>query len=72
MLDLVETVFSRYGIRNLRYDGSMNRAARDFVLAQFRKPEGPQVICIRCDFQLFQTCNSFSYVGIARSAVALV
>lgn len=47
MLDLVETVFDRHGIRRLRYDGSMNREARDFVLAQFRKADGPRVICIR-------------------------
>ena len=47
MLDLVETIFSRYGIQNLRYDGKMNREAREAVLSRFRKPGGPRVILIR-------------------------
>lgn len=48
MLDLVEILFSRYGLQNLRYDGKMNREAREAVLARFRKPGGPKVILIRC------------------------
>ncbi len=47
MLDLVETLFSRHGIQNLRFDGSMNREAREAVLSQFRKSGGPRVILIR-------------------------
>ena len=47
MLDLIETMFPRYGIQNLRYDGKMNREAREAVLARFRKPGGPKVILIR-------------------------
>lgn len=47
MLDLVEMVFARYGIQNLRYDGSMDRGAREAVLARFRQPGGPRVILIR-------------------------
>ncbi len=47
MLDLVEILFSRHGIQNLRYDGKMNREAREAVLARFRKPGGPKVILIR-------------------------
>jgi SNF2 family DNA or RNA helicase len=47
MLDLVEILFSRYGIRSLRYDGRMDRTARDSTLATFRKPGGPKVILIR-------------------------
>lgn len=47
MLDLVEILFSRYGIQSLRYDGKMNREARETVLAMFRKSGGPKVILIR-------------------------
>ena len=47
MLDLVETLFMRYGIQTLRFDGSMRRESREAVLAQFRKPGGPHVILIR-------------------------
>jgi hypothetical protein len=47
MLDLVEILFSRYGIQNLRYDGKMDRAARDTTLATFKKSGGPKVILIR-------------------------
>ncbi|CAL1697769.1 unnamed protein product [Somion occarium] len=46
MLDLIETLFSRYGIQNLRYDGKMNREAREAVLARFRKSGGPRVMLI--------------------------
>ncbi|KAG1894583.1 SNF2 family N-terminal domain-containing protein [Suillus fuscotomentosus] len=46
MLDLIETLFSRYGIRSLRYDGSMNRISRDNTLATFKRPDGPKVILI--------------------------
>ena len=48
MLDLVEKLFSRYGIRSLRYDGSMDRNSRDAALATFKKAGGPKVILIRC------------------------
>jgi SNF2 family DNA or RNA helicase len=47
MLDLVESVFLRNGIQNLRYDGSMNREAREYVLSKFKQPGGPRVILIR-------------------------
>ncbi|EKM52744.1 uncharacterized protein PHACADRAFT_211962 [Phanerochaete carnosa HHB-10118-sp] len=46
MLDLVESIFIRNGVQNLRYDGSMNREAREYVLARFRQPGGPRVILI--------------------------
>ncbi|KAI0337147.1 hypothetical protein BDW22DRAFT_1410049 [Trametopsis cervina] len=46
MLDLVEMMFARYGTQSLRYDGSMDRAAREAVLARFRQPGGPRVILI--------------------------
>ncbi|KAK7677163.1 hypothetical protein QCA50_019872 [Cerrena zonata] len=46
MLDLIETLFARYGIQSLRYDGKMTREAREAVLARFRKPGGPKVILI--------------------------
>ncbi|KAG1859721.1 SNF2 family N-terminal domain-containing protein [Suillus subluteus] len=46
MLDLVETLFSRYGIRSLRYDGSMDRISRDNTLVTFKRHDGPKVILI--------------------------
>lgn len=46
MLDLIETLFSRYGIRSLRYDGSMDRISRDNALATFKRHDGPKVILI--------------------------
>ncbi|GJE92995.1 SNF2 family N-terminal domain-containing protein [Phanerochaete sordida] len=46
MLDLVESIFIRNGIQNLRYDGSMGRDARDYVLKRFKQPGGPRVILI--------------------------
>jgi SNF2 family DNA or RNA helicase len=49
MLDLIERIFSRHGIRSLRFDGSMDRAARDLTLATFKQCGGPKVILIRSD-----------------------
>ncbi|CDO69944.1 hypothetical protein BN946_scf184836.g18 [Trametes cinnabarina] len=46
MLDLCEQLFARHGIRNLRYDGPMSRDAREYTLAQFRRPGGPKVILV--------------------------
>lgn len=46
MLDLIETIFSRYGIRSLRYDGSMDRISRDNALVTFKRHDGPKVILI--------------------------
>ncbi|KZV69422.1 hypothetical protein PENSPDRAFT_676105 [Peniophora sp. CONT] len=46
MLDLVEHVFSRYGIRSLRYDGSMTRENRERTLIEFRHAGSPKVILI--------------------------
>lgn len=50
MLDLVETLFRRYGISSVRYDGKMDRAAREKALATFKRHDGPKVILIstRC------------------------
>lgn len=48
MLDLVEKLFSRYGIRSLRYDGKMDRNSRENALSTFKKAGGPKVILIRC------------------------
>ncbi|CCL99823.1 uncharacterized protein FIBRA_01847 [Fibroporia radiculosa] len=67
MLDLLETLFARYGIRSLRFDGKMNREARELVLAQFRKAGGIRIILIRhvlctCAFTLraeqMRTCST--------------
>lgn len=46
MLDLIEMIFSRYGIRSLRYDGSMDRISRDNALVTFKRHDGPKVILI--------------------------
>ncbi|TDL27983.1 hypothetical protein BD410DRAFT_781917 [Rickenella mellea] len=46
MLDLIEILFERHGIQFLRYDGKMNREARDSALATFRKAGGPRVMII--------------------------
>lgn len=46
MLDLIEVLFSRHGIRSLRFDGKMDRTSRDRTLVQFRKADGPKVILI--------------------------
>jgi SNF2 family DNA or RNA helicase len=47
MLDLIEIVFSRHGIQSTRFDGTMSKASRDQVLAQFKRPGRPNVILIR-------------------------
>ncbi|KAL0066241.1 hypothetical protein AAF712_006672 [Marasmius tenuissimus] len=46
MLDLVETLFSRHGIRSVRFDGSMDRHSRESALSIFKSPIGPKVILI--------------------------
>ncbi|KAI9457065.1 SNF2 family N-terminal domain-containing protein [Russula earlei] len=46
MLDLLETLLARYGIRNLRYDGKMRSEARDAALMAFRRTGSPRVILI--------------------------
>jgi SNF2 family DNA or RNA helicase len=46
MLDLVESLFIRYGIQSLRYDGKMRTDAREAALVAFRRIGGPRVILI--------------------------
>ncbi|VDB88476.1 unnamed protein product [Peniophora sp. CBMAI 1063] len=46
MLDLVEHLFNRYGIRSLRYDGSMTRENRERAIIEFRHAGSPKVILI--------------------------
>ncbi|THV01709.1 hypothetical protein K435DRAFT_836766 [Dendrothele bispora CBS 962.96] len=46
MLDLIETLFSRHGVRSVRYDGKMDRISREHALAVFKRPDGPKVILI--------------------------
>lgn len=53
MLDLIEKLFARYGIRSLRYDGSMDRHAREVALSTFKRAGGPKVILIRCVHSYF-------------------
>lgn len=47
VLDLVETLFARRGIQNLRYDGKMDKGSREIALATFKKPGGPKVLLLR-------------------------
>ena len=47
-MDLVETLFARRGIQNLRYDGKMDKGSREIALATFKKPGGPKVLLLRC------------------------
>ena len=64
MLDLVEKLFARHGIRSLRYDGSMDRHARECALSTFKKAGGPKVILIRsvmfAMISIFFSLNLFS------------
>lgn len=46
MLDLIENLFTRYGVQSMRYDGKMSREARDRVIVDFRKHGSPRVILI--------------------------
>ncbi|EEB94412.1 hypothetical protein MPER_06777 [Moniliophthora perniciosa FA553] len=46
MLDLIEKLFSRYGIRSVRFDGKMDRTSREQALSTFKSPTGPKVILI--------------------------
>jgi hypothetical protein len=46
LLDLVDMLFTRNGIRSLRYDGKMSRDKRERTLREFRSHNGPKVICI--------------------------
>ncbi|KZT24969.1 P-loop containing nucleoside triphosphate hydrolase protein [Neolentinus lepideus HHB14362 ss-1] len=46
MLDLVEMVFNRYGIRSLRYDGKMDRESREKALSTFKKSCRPKILLI--------------------------
>lgn len=46
LLDLIEIVFSHHGIQSVRFDGKMDRASRDSVLSQFKRPGRPNVILI--------------------------
>ncbi|KAJ2925510.1 hypothetical protein H1R20_g11584, partial [Candolleomyces eurysporus] len=50
MLDLLEILLSRHGVRSLRFDGKMDRVSRDQTLATFKQPGSPRIILIstRC------------------------
>ncbi|EAU87720.1 hypothetical protein CC1G_08756 [Coprinopsis cinerea okayama7 len=50
MLDLLEKLLSRHGIRTLRFDGQMDRAAREYAISSFKRAGGPKVMLIstRC------------------------
>ncbi|TFK27268.1 hypothetical protein FA15DRAFT_727203 [Coprinopsis marcescibilis] len=50
MLDLIEILLSRHGIRSLRFDGKMDRRARDQAITNFKRLGGPKIMLIstRC------------------------
>jgi hypothetical protein len=68
MLDLVETIFSRHGIRSLRYDGKMDRAAKDATLAAFRQKGGVKVILVRYVSLLFYLLGSDVFIPVPNAA----
>lgn len=41
-------LFARKGIRNVRYDGKMDRGSREVAIATFKKSSGPKVMLLRC------------------------
>ncbi|TFK65452.1 hypothetical protein BDN72DRAFT_196486 [Pluteus cervinus] len=43
MLNLIEAVVSRHGIRTLKFDGTINRGEREEVLSAFRQPWGQRL-----------------------------
>jgi len=47
MLDLLEVLLARHGVRNLRFDGRMDRASRDQTVSTFKRPGGAKVLLIR-------------------------
>ena len=61
MLDLIETLFSRHGIRSLRFDGKMDRSSRDATLASFKQIGGPKVILIRWGVYHVTLTEMYSY-----------
>jgi hypothetical protein len=46
MLDLLETLLTRCGIQNFRYDGKMQSETCDAALVAFRKTGGPRMVLI--------------------------
>ncbi|KAF9784773.1 SNF2 family N-terminal domain-containing protein [Thelephora terrestris] len=46
VLDLIEMLFARNGIQNIRYDGKMDRGSREIAIATFKKPSGPKVMLL--------------------------
>ena len=72
MLDLVENLFSRYGIRNLRYDGSMTRENRERAIIEFRHAGSPKVILIRSVPSLVMLYRCCTDCPLVRSLVVSV
>ncbi|KAF5325961.1 hypothetical protein D9611_000760 [Ephemerocybe angulata] len=46
MLDLLEILLTRHGVRSLRFDGKMDRKQRDHTLQAFKERTGPKIILI--------------------------
>ncbi|KAJ3510415.1 hypothetical protein NMY22_g15987 [Coprinellus aureogranulatus] len=46
MLDLLDIVLAREGVRTLRFDGKMDRLERDRAIATFKKAGGPKIMLI--------------------------
>lgn len=49
MLDLVEALLQRERLKYLRYDGKMNKEAREAAITTFKRSDGPRLILIRCE-----------------------
>ena len=46
MLDLLDILLAREGVRTLRFDGKMDRLERDRAIASFKRPGGPKIMLI--------------------------
>ncbi|KZV96448.1 hypothetical protein EXIGLDRAFT_733361 [Exidia glandulosa HHB12029] len=46
MIDLIEILLKREGLKSVRYDGKMTRGARDKAIAAFKSDSGPNIMII--------------------------
>lgn len=46
MLDLLDILLAREGVRTLRFDGKMDRLERDRAITSFKRAGGPKVMLI--------------------------
>ena len=72
MLETLETLLTRYGIQNLRYDGEVRSETRGAALVAFRKMGAPGVIlisinCGGIELNFMATSRLIEYVAIPTS-----